>query len=258
VVLASSLVKFPNGGVKMGVMQGKEHSITAVFAHRGCTDGWTENTLEAFAEAKRLGADGVELDVRMTADGALAVHHDPLVSGLGPLAGLTVPELPAHVPLLVDALAVCEGMVVNVEIKNDPGQAGHDPRETVAALTATAIAEAGWVDRVIVSSFQASTLRAVQAADSRLALGVLWPFLTDIEAGLDLAVAEGWSAVHPFVPDATPKLVEQAQAAGLAVNVWTVNGRHDIRALVDLGVEGIITDRLVDAVEIARGEDDEE
>src|SRR5580693_8567760 len=95
-------------------------AMTAVFAHRGRTDGFAENTLEAFAEAKRLGADGVELDVRLTADGALAVHHDPTIDGLGPVADLTVPELPAHVPLLVDALTVCDGMVVNVEIKNEP------------------------------------------------------------------------------------------------------------------------------------------
>ena len=212
--------------------------MTAVFAHRGCTEGFVENTLVAFAEARRLGADGVELDVRLTSDGALAVHHDPLIDGLGPVAGLTVPELPGHVPLLADALAVCEGMVVNVEIKNDPSQPGHDPGETVAAVTAAAIAEAGWTDRVIVSSFQANTLRAVQAADGRLPLGVLWPFLTDIEAG--------------------PELVKRAQGAGLSVNVWTVNSRHDLSALVQLGVEAIITDHLVEALSIARGDGDEE
>jgi glycerophosphoryl diester phosphodiesterase len=226
----------------MSVMQDKEPPITAIFAHRGCTVGYTENTL----------------DVRLTADGALAVHHDALIAGLGPVAGLTVPELPGHVPLLLDALAVCEGMTVNVEIKNDPGEPGHDARETVAALTAAAIAEAGWSGRVIVSSFQVSTLRAVQAADGRLTLGVLWPFLTDVEAGLGQAVAEGWAAVHPFVTEATPTMVEQAQAAGLAVNVWTVNGRDDLRALVGRGVEAIITDRLVEALAIAHGEDDRE
>jgi glycerophosphoryl diester phosphodiesterase len=242
----------------MGVMLGKEPSVTAIFAHRGRTDGFAENTLEAFAEAKRLGADGVELDVRLTSDGALAVLHDPLIDGLGPVAGLTVPELPGHVPLLADALAVCEGMVVNVEIKNDPSQPGHDPGETVAAVTAAAIAEAGWTERVIVSSFQASTLRAVQAADDRLPLGVLWPFLTDIEAGLAQAVAEGWSAVHPFVADAGPELVKRAQGAGLAVNVWTVNARRDLSTLVQLGVEAIITDHLVDALSIARGDGDGE
>jgi glycerophosphoryl diester phosphodiesterase len=238
----------------MGDTLGKGSSVTAVFAHRGRTEGCTENTLEAFAEAKRLGADGVELDVRLTADGALAVHHDPLVEGVGPVAELTVPDLPRHVPLLVDALAVCEGMAVNVEIKNDPAQPGHDPRQTVAALTAAAIAEAGWTDRVIVSSFQPDTLRAVQAADGRLALGVLWPLLADIEAGLALAVEEGWSAVHPFVTQASPELVERAQAAGLAINVWTVNARPDLVTLVDLGVDGLITDQLVEALSVVRNE----
>src|ERR1700735_4626903 len=105
--------------------------MTAVFAHRGCTEGFTENTIDAFAEAKRLGADGVELDVRLTADGALAVHHDPVIDGVGRVAGLTVSQLPPHVPLLPDALAVCEGLVVNVEIKNDPAERGHDPGEAV-------------------------------------------------------------------------------------------------------------------------------
>jgi glycerophosphoryl diester phosphodiesterase len=187
--------------------------MTAVFAHRGATERYGENTLEAFAEAKRLGADGVELDVHLTSDGALAVVHDPVIDGLGPVAGLRVGDLPRHVPLLADALAVCEGMVVNVEIKNDPAHPGHDPSETVAAVTAGAIADAGWTDRVIVSSFQANTLRAVQAADSRLALGVLWPFLSDVDAGLATAVAEGWAAVHPFVTEAGSELVERAQGA---------------------------------------------
>jgi glycerophosphoryl diester phosphodiesterase len=229
-----------------------ERALTAVFAHRGCTEGFTENTLEAFAEAKRLGADGVEFDVRLTADGALAIHHDPVIEGLGPVADLTVPDLPAHVPLLADALTACEGLVVNVEIKNVPGQPGHDPAEVVAALTAAAIAEAGWTDRVIVSSFQVSTLRAVQAADGRLPLGILWPFLADAEAGLAQAVAEGWSAVHPFVTGVDADLVQRAHGAGLAVNVWTVNARHDLEAFVELGVDSVITDHLGDALSIAR------
>jgi glycerophosphoryl diester phosphodiesterase len=231
--------------------------MTAVFAHRGCTDGFVENTLEAFAEAKRLGADGVELDVRLTADGALAVHHDPTIDGLGPVADLTVPDLPAYVPLLADALTVCDGMVVNVEIKNEPDAPGHDPAETVAALTAAAIAESGWTDRVIVSSFQVSTLRAVQAADSRLLLGALWPFLADAEAALALAVEEGWRAVHPFVTSVSPDLVERAHGAGLAVHVWTVNAQHDLAAFVELGVDAVITDHLAEALAIASADEAE-
>jgi len=110
--------------------------MTAVFAHRGCTRGFVENTLDAFAEAHRLGADGVELDVRLTVDGGLAVHHDAEIPGLGVIGALGVADLPAHVPLLADVLAVCDGMVVNVEIKNAPQDPGWDPGEAVAALTA--------------------------------------------------------------------------------------------------------------------------
>jgi glycerophosphoryl diester phosphodiesterase len=228
--------------------------MTAVFAHRGCTEGFVENTLAAFAEARRLGADGVELDVRLTADGALAIHHDAEIPGLGPICDLAVADLPPHVPLLADALGVCDGMVVNVEIKNSPADPGHDPGEAVAALTAGAIDEAGWTDRVLVSSFQVSTLRAVRVADERLPLGALWPFLTDVPSALDLAVASGFRAVHPFVTEVSADLVERAHSAGLAVNAWTVNGPHDLEAFVAYGVDSVITDRLRQALAIARGD----
>jgi glycerophosphoryl diester phosphodiesterase len=230
--------------------------MTEVFAHRGCTDGFVENTLEAFAEARRRGADGVELDVRLTADGALAVHHDAEAPGHGPVSELVVASLPAHVPLLADALAACEGMVVNVEIKNAPSDTGYDPGQAVAALTATAIDDAGWIDRVIVSSFQVETLVAVSAADSRLALAELWsPVLRgDTQPALDRAAEAGWRAVHPFVSSVTPELVDSAHERGLAVNVWTVNSTDDMRTLVAMGADTLITDRLDDALAVARGE----
>jgi glycerophosphoryl diester phosphodiesterase len=231
--------------------------MTEVFAHRGCTEGFVENTLEAFAEARRRGADGVELDVRLTADGALAIHHDAEVPGHGPVSELVVASLPAHVPLLADALSACEGMVVNVEIKNAPSDDGYDPGQAVAALAATAIDDAGWVDRVIVSSFQVETLVAVGAADSRLALAELWsPVLRgDTQAALERAAEAGWRAVHPFVSSVTPELVDSAHERGLAVNVWTVNSTDDMRALVAMGADTLITDCLDDALAAARGEE---
>ena len=70
---------------------------SAVLGHRGSpyrAAGIAENTLAAFDRSRQLGADGVELDVRMTADGELAVHHDPEVPGLGPVAGLNAAMLP--------------------------------------------------------------------------------------------------------------------------------------------------------------------
>jgi glycerophosphoryl diester phosphodiesterase len=227
--------------------------VTAVFAHRDCTEEFTENTIEAFAEARRLGADGVELDVRLTADGGLAVHHDAEIAGLGTVDQLEVADLPARVPLLADVLAVCEGMVVNVEIKNAPQDPGWDPGEAVSALTAGAIEEAGWTARVIVSSFQPATLRAVQAADGRLALGALWGFAAEVEPALAQAVEAGFAAVHPFVASVDRDLVERAHAMGLAVNVWTVNAPEDLRAMVAAGVDTVITDRLGEALAAAGG-----
>jgi glycerophosphoryl diester phosphodiesterase len=225
--------------------------VTAVFAHRGCTDGFVENTIDAFAEARRLGADGVELDVRLTADGALAIHHDAEIPGLGVIAELEVADLPAHVPLLADVLAVCEGMVVNVEIKNAPQDPGWDPGEAVAALTAATIEEAGWTGRVIVSSFQVATLRAVQAADSRLPLGALWGVVAEPQSALAEAAESGFGAVHPFFLSVDRELVRRAHAMGLGVNVWTVNAPHDLRAMLDAGVDTVITDRLADALAAA-------
>jgi glycerophosphoryl diester phosphodiesterase len=181
----------------------------------------------------------------------LAVHHDPEIDGLGPLWSLGVPDLPAHVPLLPDVLAVCEGMVVNVEVKGDPGgRRGHP--ELVAAEVAREIAGAGWTDRVIVSSFEVPVLHAVQRADDRLALGELWTFMSNADAGLLRATEAGWTAVHPFVTDVTADLVERAHAVGLAINVWTVNAAHDLTAFVALGVDAVITDNLAEAVAIGR------
>ncbi len=224
--------------------------LTAVFAHRGCTEGFTENTLDAFAEARRVGADGVELDVRLTADGALAVHHDAEIPGVGVIAELEVADLPPYVPLLVDVLAVCDGLVVNVEIKNAPQDPGWDAGEAVAALTASCIEAAGWTERVLVSSFEPATLRAVQAADGRLALGALWGWGVDVGLSLEEAVASGFRAVHPFVTSVDEALVAAAHSAGLAVNVWTVNAVADLAAMVALGVDAVITDRVGEALAV--------
>ena len=76
-----------------------------VLAHRGGEGPWRENTLAAFAGALAGGADGVELDVRRTADGRLVIHHDAEIEGVGAIHGLRAEELPDWVPGLDEALA---------------------------------------------------------------------------------------------------------------------------------------------------------
>jgi len=219
--------------------------VTAVLAHRGAASHFTENTVAAFAAARRIGADGVELDVRRSADGALVVHHDAEIRGAGPVTAIRARDLPAWVPHLSEALEACQGMVVNVEIKSDGGEAL--PRSTAAAL-----AELGWTDRVVVSSFDAACIETVRRADSRLRVGWLVGWTVDAPASLLQAVQRDYQGIHPFVTLVNGPLVTQAHAFGLAVRVWTVNSPDDLRAMVGLGVDAVVTDRPEEALVIAR------
>ena len=105
----------------------------AVWAHRGASASYPENTLEAFAAAVAMGADGIELDVRRTADGVLAVHHDAALADGRSIFRFNASVLPSTVPMLDAALDVCASVTVNIEIKNVPVDPDYDPDETVAA-----------------------------------------------------------------------------------------------------------------------------
>ena len=95
--------------------------VTLVLAHRGLHSAERENTLAAFAAARAAGADGVELDVRASADGALVVVHDPVAGASSSRARPPAPCRPGC-PTLAEALEACAGLVVNVEVKNSPGR----------------------------------------------------------------------------------------------------------------------------------------
>ena len=130
-----------------------------VLGHRGASAAAPENTIAAFERARALGADGVELDVRRSADGVLMVHHDAEVAGLGVLAERTFTEVRGarpDLPTFEEALAACRGLVVNAEVKclpwePDADRDGSVMRATVDAIGAYDAAAGG--GSVIVSSF---------------------------------------------------------------------------------------------------------
>ncbi len=218
--------------------------MTELFAHRGYTADRRENTLEAFRQAARRGADGVELDVRRAADGALVVHHDAVLEGLGALCELERRRLPSYVPTLGEALEACGGLLVNVEIKNDPGEPGFDPADRVAADCGSELASSGRLEQVIVSSFRAECLEVARAAAPALSLGLLVGWWDDAPAALGRARERGYGAVHPFVTQVDGDLVAKARAAGTALRVWTVNAPADLVQMCRLGVDAVITDQL--------------
>ena len=132
-----------------------------VWAHRGARRQAPENTVAAFLRARALGADGVELDARRSADDVVVVHHDARAGGVGVLAEAPFAALRAarpEMPTLDEALDVCAGVLVNVEVKNLPGDPDYDPDERVTALVAETLARRDHRDDTLVSSFSLDTL----------------------------------------------------------------------------------------------------
>lgn len=211
--------------------------MTLVIAHRGASRAEQENTLAAFATARVMGAAMVELDVRLLADGGLAVHHDAHLPDGREVAGLTQADLPPHVPVLAEALSACEGMGVNVEVKNDPREPGYDATTDVAERVAEVVRAEGSVDRVLVSSFDLPT--AVRAHACGLASA--WLVARLPSGALDTVVEHGLVALHPWDASVTAELVEACHERGVRVNVWTVDDPDRMRTLAAWGVDGICT-----------------
>lgn len=215
-----------------------------VIGHRGASAAHPENTLAAFQGAIDQGADGVELDVRRTADGALALCHDEVLPDGRAVVDVQEAELPPAVPILARALDVCRPLaVVNVEIKNWPGDRDFDPGEQVAAdVVGLVQARDELADgRILVSSFHLPTIDRVRELAPGLATGWLLGVVDDLGPLIDRAAAGGHTAVHPHHAFVDADLVARAHDAGLAVNTWTCDDPDRIRWLADLGVDAVIT-----------------
>jgi glycerophosphoryl diester phosphodiesterase len=226
-----------------------------VLGHRGAPRDARENTLDAFAAARAQGADGVELDVHRTRDGALVVHHDAAAEGFGVLARHDLAEIRAAlpvVPTLPEVLDECAGMLVNVEVKNSPHDADFDPGEGAAEAVVELLGERGWQDDVLVSSFHLPTVDRVHTLEPRIATGylvVVDPLPLD---ALEIAREHGHGALHPHLAalgePVAAGVVARAKELGIALNVWTVNAPEEIVRLAALGIDAIITDTPVVAL----------
>ncbi|MEI6453544.1 MAG: glycerophosphodiester phosphodiesterase [Actinomycetes bacterium] len=224
--------------------------MSKIFAHRGVTYAAPDNSAQAFAAAVALGIDGVELDVRATKDGALICHHDAQIESFAPFAELNLADLPPSVCRFYDAMEILDGLIVNVEIKNDPKEPGYDSSGKLEHAVVEAIIGGGWAVKSLISSFNPQVLELVRGLDPSLSTALLVDLSQPFEAALELAVALGCVAFHPFVLDLKPERVDAVHARGLALNTWTVNGPLDIANMGTWGVDGVITDSPAEAREI--------
>ena len=247
----------------------KDAGRTLAIAHRGGAGLWPENTLYAFERAGALGVDVIETDVRATADGELVVFHDDglerTTDGAGRVGSLTLAELKrldagyrfspdggrsfplrgkgVTVPTLREVFASLPHMRFNIE-----------PKQTIPSLAAPLcrlIREQGLADRVLIASFSGSTLaefrRDCPEVATSAATGEVASFLTLHGAGLAASYSPVMQALQ--VPEhagalrvLTRDFVEAAHGRNLRVHAWTVNAEGDMRRLVEMGVDGIMTD----------------
>ncbi|HUY44004.1 MAG TPA: glycerophosphodiester phosphodiesterase [Acidimicrobiales bacterium] len=225
--------------------------MSKVFAHRGVHHQARENTLEAFKAARRLGVDGVELDVRRSADGALVVHHDEACEQRL-VAKTRAGELPSYVCTLEEALDALLDLEVNVEIKNLPSEVGYDDSGGFAAAVVQCVRASGLEARALISSFDLATCQNVREVAPEIAVGwLLWK--VEVPRAVDVAALHGFRAVHPHFSTLGSAEVAQARDAGVDLNVWTVNHRRDLLRFSQWGVAALITDEPAVALALGRG-----
>lgn len=248
----------------------------AVMAHAGGDGLWPGNTMRAFDGAQRLGVDVLEIDMHKTSDGVLVAIHDDTVDrttdGTGSVSQLTLGEIQAldaayrwtpegtrlevapgaalpyrgtgvTVPAISEVLRAFD-IGVNIDIKQ------HD--EATAQELCRLIAAEDAVDRVMVASFSAPTLNAFRRACPQVATSASPREVVTFFALATLRLAAAYSP--PFdalqVPVSqsglrvvTPQFVRAAHSRGVEVHVWTIDDVDEMRELIAMGVDGIITDR---------------
>lgn len=223
----------------------------SIIAHRGASGYEIENSRAAFRRALLLDADGVELDVHATRDGALVVHHDALLTDLGRIADLTADDVARFrlrngesIPLLEEALSLLGVLDVRVEVKTLPER--YD-----GVLLATLDGGPG---RYRVHSFDHRIILRLRRRREELRLGCLVSsYLLDHVAVLRSSGALDLWQEWPLIDAA---LVDAVHATGGEIIAWTVNEMHDAVRLADLGVDGLcgnFPDRLRAAVSSGRG-----
>ena len=215
-----------------------------ILAHRGASGYAFENSLEAFREARSLGASGVELDIHASLDGALIVHHDAEIAGAGTIGDLTLERIRGlrlpngeGIPTLPEALETCRGLEVWIEVKSLPPDFDDRLLTALSAEDPALVGIHGFDHRII------ARLGARRPALRRGILSVSYPVdpIAPMVAAGAKTLWQEWRLIDP-------ELVHAVHRTGGEVVAWTVPDAAIGKQLADIGVDalcGNYPDRLV-------------
>ncbi len=243
-----------------------------VIAHRGFSAEAPENTLVAVRAAIAAGADMVEVDVTLTADGEVVVIHDDTLDrttdGSGPVADHTLEQLlrldagswfarrfrGERIPTLAQVLDEVRGRIlINVEIK--PEAVGEEVEGGIAERVVKLIEERDMRNQVIVSSFEPRALQQIDEIDPEIATASLYN--EELHRDMDpLAIvgAVGARTLNLSKDQVTPAIVERCRQNQVQVGVYTANRAREMRRLIRMDVDAIFTDRPDRLIEVLREE----
>ena len=228
-----------------------------IWAHRGASAYAPQNTLEAFRLAVEMGADGVELDVHLSADGEVVVCHNETIDatsdGSGEIRQMTLAQLKQYdfgarfpgfagkgvtLPTLreVYELIAPTGLWVDCELKTNVYEYPGIEQKCLDIARETDMAS-----RVMYSSFHFPSLARLIALDPTVQTGLLYE--EPIEDTLGLALRERAWAVHPYYPRVYEYDRAAFAAAGVEINPWTVDDPEEMKRQMDMGVYALITDK---------------
>lgn len=215
--------------------------------HRGAKGHLAENTLESFQKAIDLGVDGIELDVHLSADGAIVVIHDETVdrttNGKGFVKQLTLSDLKKlriedrfEIPILSEVFdLVNHKYLINIELK------AHETAKPVADLIEDYVVNKGWkYSEFLVSSFDWPALQTVRDLHDEIPLGVLTH--TDLNLAVAFAKFIRAETIHPYFHLLTAENTRAMQQQKLKVFSWTINEWEDLQKIKSYKPDGIITD----------------
>ena len=274
--------------VALILRKGRRRTVTGEWpvnlAHRGASTLAPENTLEAFRIAVEEGAGGLELDVHLTRDGHVVVIHDPTVDrttrGAGVVSEMTIDELRGfdagcdfspdggrtrpyrgrgvRVPTLQEVLEEFPGTAVNIDIKAAYPSVEAAVLEVLQEANAQGRALVVSTPHAIVKRFREISGGRVSTGASRWEIGV---FYVLSRLRLERLLNPAYDALqvplrHRGIPVVTPRFVRAAHARGVRVDVWTINRSDEMRRLLDLGVDVIMTDRPGTLTEVLKERED--